>query len=33
VDVHRRPGSGQVIIVAGVLVTHRLHDGKVARVP
>ena len=33
VDVHRRPGSGQVVKVAEVLVPHWLHDGKVARVP
>ncbi len=34
VDVNRRPGSGsgQVVMVAGVLVTHRLHECKVARV-
>jgi len=32
VDVHRRPGRGQVVKVAEVLAPHRLHDGKVARV-
>ncbi len=32
VDVNRRPGSGQVVMVAGVLVPHRLHEYKVARV-
>ena len=32
VDVNRRPGSGQVVMVAGVLVTHWLHECKVARV-
>jgi hypothetical protein len=33
VDVHRWPGSGQVVKVAEVLVPHWLHEGKVARVP
>lgn len=32
VDVNRRPGSGQVVMVAGVLVTIWLHECKVARV-
>jgi hypothetical protein len=30
---HRRPGSRRTVKVAGVLVPHRLHDGKVARMP
>jgi hypothetical protein len=33
VDLNRRPGCGRVIMVAGVLVTHRLHECQVARVP
>jgi len=33
VDVNRWPGCGQVVMVAGVLIAHWLHDGKVARVP
>jgi hypothetical protein len=32
VDVNRRPGAGQVVMVAGVLITHWLHECKVARV-
>jgi hypothetical protein len=32
VDVNRRPGSGQVVMVARVLLTHWLHECKVARV-
>jgi hypothetical protein len=31
VDVNRRPGSGQVVMVAGVLLTHWLHECKAAR--
>jgi hypothetical protein len=32
VDVYRRLGGGQVVIVAGILVTPQLHDCKIARV-
>ncbi|HEY1618193.1 MAG TPA: hypothetical protein VGG25_11270 [Streptosporangiaceae bacterium] len=32
-DVDRGPGIGQVVTVAGVLITRRLHDGKAAQVP
>jgi hypothetical protein len=33
VDLNRGPGSGQTVMVAGVLITLWLHEGKVARVP
>ncbi|HEY1921045.1 MAG TPA: hypothetical protein VGH27_36205 [Streptosporangiaceae bacterium] len=33
VDLNRRPGSGQTVMVAGVLITPWLHECKIARVP
>ena len=33
VDLNRRPGSSDTVMVAEVLVPHRLHDGKAARMP
>jgi hypothetical protein len=32
VDFNRRPGSSETVMVAGVLITHWLHECKVARV-